>query len=181
MVKHRLRVMKSTECLLSVSVSLGDRSSIAGSALLDTGADNFVRASFISTLDPSRSLFFYNPSVTTLGDDREVRSDHTVFLYLQLEPLLDNNPLGSAQPYICLRAIVAKDLSNDVIIGNQSIHDWFLYPYIYQANRLATKNLKIMLSRKIDKDDDMISIDTVSVVDPSFLPMIDYPDSEVDD
>ena len=181
MVKHRLRVMKSTECLLSVSVSLGDRSSIAGSALLDTGADNFVRASFISTLDPSRSLFFYNPSVTTLGDDREVRSDHTVFLYLQLEPLLDNNPLGSAQPYICLRAIVAKDLSNDVIIGNQSIHDWFLYPYIYQANRSATKNLKIMLSRKIDKDDDMISIDTVSVVDPSFLPMIDYPDSEVDD
>ena len=81
-------------------------------------------------LDPRRSFFTEDPTDVELGDSSTIQCKYTIPIYATLEPLEPNKPLLAIQ----LTAIVAPTLPFDFIIGNTSIHQWNLYPWLQLAN-----------------------------------------------
>ena len=154
--------------------------------MLDTGADNFVKESFLKTIDPVRSLFVYFPVQTTLGDESVITTNYMVTLYVILEPLVGNNPVGYTEPFLSFNAQVAPDCSNDLIIGDRSIHEWFLYPYIYQANCSAHQGSNERILRKLRRAQSRLAtmypvpLDGMIPLSQSILTE-DVEDDEVDD
>ena len=60
--------MSDVECITSVLVSTGDGTHTAAMALFDTGANDFIKSSFLSSIDPHGSLLIHYPSETSLGN-----------------------------------------------------------------------------------------------------------------
>ena len=119
-----------------------------------------------------------------------IRNEYTVTLYVSLEPIVHPShfhmPDGNR---IAIHAIVMPDLITDVIIGNRSIHDWDLYPWIRAANdqtfapiQRPQSALARLLARPIELDSDRDDYSVQSAAaDLDFRVVDSLDDRSIDD
>ena len=136
--------------VISTSVSIDtNKYAAARLTLLDTGADNFISKKLLTWLQPAPTFYIHQPTTTILANGSSVQSQYMVRVYISLDPLVktDKEPVS-----IFVNMIIADFIEEDIIIGNRSIHEWNLYPYIQSANSVAAHKSSAQTdsSRKTD-------------------------------